>query len=63
VPVYTQFNHYNNNTMPQHLSSVDSSDSQHNVEGPQFKRLRNTAASAHFRAKKKQREKMMEQNV
>lgn len=49
--------------MPQYPSSVDSSDSQHKVEDPELKRLRNTAASARFRAKKKRREQQLEQEA
>ena len=49
--------------MPRNPPSVNSSDSQSKVEDPQLKRLRNTAASARFRAKKKRREQLLEQNA
>ena len=64
APIHNQFNNYHNSTLPQqNTTSVNSNDSQTKVEVPGLKRLRNTAASARFRAKKKRREQILEQEA
>jgi len=74
VPLYahpsTPLQHqHNNNTLSQYPSSLSSTGTGNDasLHDPQDKhelmRLRNTAASARFRAKKKRREQSLEQNA
>jgi hypothetical protein len=60
-PTETQFNHYHAHMAP-HYGSVESS-TQIKEQDPGLKRIRNTAASARFRAKKKRKEQQLEQEA
>lgn len=65
VPIYTTTNDpsQGQSSYPAYASSSASSTSPQTLEEHELKRLRNTAASARFRAKKKQREAQLESSA
>jgi len=57
------YDHHHNGQRPGYPSSISSNDPLLTQEEADLKRLRNTAASARFRAKKKRREASLERNA
>jgi len=63
LPYYPPPAHDPNHALRRYPSSLDSTGSQQGLDEQDLKRLRNTAASARFRAKKKQREQSLERSA